>query len=454
MKSDMTKGSIGKHIRSIAIPASIGFLFNTLFNVVDTFYAGQLSTEALSGLTISFPVFIIILSIASGLGNGLSALMSNSIGKKDLNKFHSFILNGLFISLIFGFFLMILAPFIIPFLFNITGVKGESLEYGLQYTNTIFFGSLFFIFNFVLNSILQSQGNSKPFRNYLMLGFFLNLILDPMFIFGWFGLPKMGTAGVAIATIIVQAIGTIYLFYEVRNSELFDFKKFKSQKISFKRNLEILKQGIPAGLNLATIAIGIFIINFYVLKYGGVEGIAAYGSSIRIQQVALLPTIGLNFAIISIVGQNFGAKKLDRVDKTKSKALKYGLIMATIGGLLLFVFAPNLVSIFDNNQNVINIGTTYLRIDTVGFLTYIILNVHISTLQGLKKPSYGLWIALFRQLTPIVVFPFLAEILKLNLNGVWIGIVTINWIATFIIIFITLKIQKEIASKEELSTNS
>lgn len=125
MKSDMTKGSIGKHIRSIAIPASIGFLFNTLFNVVDTFYAGQLSTEALSGLTISFPVFIIILSIASGLGNGLSALMSNSIGKKDLNKFHSFILNGLFISLIFGFFLMILAPFIIPFLFNITGVKGE-----------------------------------------------------------------------------------------------------------------------------------------------------------------------------------------------------------------------------------------------------------------------------------------------------------------------------------------
>ena len=349
---------------------------------------------------------------------------------------------------------MILAPFIIPFLFNITGVKGESLEYGLQYTNTIFFGSLFFIFNFVLNSILQSQGNSKPFRNYLMLGFFLNLILDPMFIFGWFGLPKMGTAGVALATIIVQAIGTIYLFYEVRKSELFDFKKFKSQKISFNRNLEILKQGIPAGLNLATIAIGIFIINFYVLKYGGVEGIAAYGSSIRIQQVALLPTIGLNFAIISIVGQNFGAKKLDRVDKTKSKALKYGLIMATIGGLLLFVFAPNLVSIFDNNQNVISIGTTYLRIDTIGFLTYIILNVHISTLQGLKRPSYGLWIALFRQLTPIVVFPFLAEILKLNLNGVWIGIVTINWIATFIIIFITLKIQKEIASKEELSTNS
>ena len=143
MKSDMTKGSIGKHIRKIAIPASIGFLFNTLFNVVDTFYAGQLSTEALSGLTISFPVFIIILSIASGLGNGLSALMSNSIGKKDLNKFHSFILNGLFISLISGFFLMILAPIIIPFLFNITGVKGESLEYGLQYTNTIFFGSLF-----------------------------------------------------------------------------------------------------------------------------------------------------------------------------------------------------------------------------------------------------------------------------------------------------------------------
>jgi putative MATE family efflux protein len=442
-QSDMTIGPISSHIKKIAIPASIGFLFNTLFNVVDTFYAGQLSTDALSGLTLSFPIFFIIISIASGFGNGLSALLANALGKKDIQRFHTYILHAVIFGLIMGVLFITVIPFAIEPYFNATGASNIVKENGISYTQTIFMGGIFFVFNFILNSILQAQGNAKPFRNYLILGFFLNLILDPLFIFGWFGLPEFGTQGVAIATIIVQAIGSVYLIYNVLKSELFNKKLIAFKNLSIKVMRDLILQGLPASLNLAAVAIGIFIINYYVLQYGDELAVAAYGSALRIQQIALLPTIGLNFAIISIVGQNFGADQLDRVYETKNKALKAGLWIAAIGGILVFIFAPSLIAIFNDAPRIIEVGTLYLRIDTIGFLAYVYINIHVSTLQGVKRPSYGLWIALFRQISPIIVFPFLAEVVGLGLSGVFYGIVFVNWIATFIIVYITFHILKK-----------
>lgn len=442
-KSDMTKGPISGHIKKIAIPASIGFLFNTLFNVVDTFYAGQLSTDALSGLTLSFPIFFIIIAVASGFGNGLSALLSNALGKKDKQLFHTYIFHALIFGIVFAILFITVIPLVIEPYFNITGAVGIAKENGIAYTNMIFMGGGFFVFNFILNAILQSQGNAKPFRNYLMLGFFLNLILDPLFIFGWFGLPEFGTVGVAIATIIVQGVGTLYLAYKVITSELFEHSLLTIKQWSFKKMKDLIFQGLPASLNLATVALGIFIINYYVLEYGDQLAVAAYGSALRIQQIALLPTIGLNFAIITIVGQNFGSKQMDRVYETKNNALKYGLVIAGIGGMLVFIFAPQLIAIFNDTQRIIDVGTLYLRIDTIGFLAYVFINVHVSTLQGVKKPSYGLWIAIFRQLSPVFVFPFLAEIMGLGLSGVFIGIVVVNWTATFIILGVTTHILKK-----------
>lgn len=439
-KSDMTTGPISGHIKKIAIPASIGFLFNTLFNVVDTFYAGQLSTDALSGLTLSFPIFFIIIAISSGFGNGLSALLANALGKKDIHLFHVYLLHAIIFGLVFGVLFLTVIPLVIEPYFNITGAKGIAKDNGIAYTHMIFMGGIFFVFNFILNAVLQAQGNAKPFRNYLVLGFFLNLILDPLFIFGWFGLPEFGTVGVAIATIIVQAIGTTYLMYKVWTSELFERQRLHLKEFSLSKMKDLIVQGLPASLNLATVALGIFIINYFVLEYGDQLAVAAYGSALRIQQIALLPTIGLNFAIIAIVGQNFGARQMDRVYETKNSALKAGLIIAGIGGILVFIFAPSLIAIFNDTPRIIEVGTLYLRIDTVGFLAYVFINIHVSTLQGVKKPTYGLWIAIFRQISPIIVFPLLAEVVGLGLSGVFIGIVVVNWTATFIILWITTRI--------------
>lgn len=448
MQTSLTEAPISKLIKKIAIPASIGFLFNTLFNVVDTFFAGQISTEALSGLSVSFPIFFIIISIASGFGNGLTALISNALGKKDVKLFHELIFNALILGVFFGLLFIFVLPYAVGPLFDIQGVKGIEKQYGMDYSVTIFYGAIFFIINFMFNAILSSQGNTKPFRNYLIIGFFLNVILDPLLIFGWLGLPALGTQGVALATIIVQAFGTCYMTYHVIHSNSFSMQMFKSSRFSLKKIGSILTQSVPATLNLASIAIGAFIINYFVLLYGRETSVAAYGVALRIQQVALLPTIGLNFAVIALIGQNLGANKIPRIFETNRLAMKYGVILAAITGSLIFILSKPLVSIFSSDPNVIAIGSLYIRIDTIGFLSYVIMNILTSSLQGVKKPVYGLIVAFMRQLFPLFIFPLFAITFGLGLEGVWYGVVFINWIATFILFILYLQVFKKIKQKD------
>jgi putative MATE family efflux protein len=448
MKTSLTEAPVSKLIKKIAIPASIGFLFNTLFNVVDTYFAGQISTEALSGLSVSFPIFFIIISIASGFGNGLTALISNALGKKDMKLFHELIFNVLILGVFFGLLFIFVLPYAVGPLFDVQGVKGVEKQFGMDYSVTIFYGAIFFILNFMFNAILSSQGNTKPFRNYLIIGFFLNIILDPLLIFGWLGLPALGTQGVALATIIVQAFGTCYMMYHVIQSDSFSFSMFISSRFSLKKIGSILAQSVPATLNLASIAIGAFIINYFVLLYGRETSVAAYGVALRIQQVALLPTIGLNFAVIALIGQNLGANKISRVFEANRLAMKYGVILAAITGFLIFILAKPMMSIFSSDPDVIAIGSLYIRIDTIGFLSYVIMNILTSSLQGVKKPIYGLIIAFLRQLLPLLVFPLFAVTFGLGLEGVWYGIVFINWIATFILFILYVQVFKKIKEKD------
>jgi putative MATE family efflux protein len=436
-KYDLTEGSILSHVKAIAIPSSVGFFFNTMFNVVDSIYAGQLSTDALAGLSLSFPIFFLIIAIGSGIGNGTSTLSAIAIGKKDVQEYHQLARNSLFMALFVGIALIFLAPFVIEPLFRLTGAQGASLSLGVDYTQTIFYGSLFFLLNAAINGLLASQGNTKPYRNFLILGFFMNLILDPLLIFGWFGLPALGTVGVALATVIVQMFGTIYLAYRWMKSDLFDSSMLRKAKASLATVRALLKQIIPSSLNSATIALGVFIINYFVLLYGGSQTIAAYGAAVRIEQLILLPTIGLNVAVLNIVGQNFGAGKFDRILQARSIVTKVGLAIMLIGIVIIFPTAPYLVQIFNSDPMVIQAGTTYLRIEVFAFLTYVFLNMNISVLQGIKKPNFALWIGMFRQFLPFALFYFLGTTLNLGILGVWWGIVIINWTAVAITLIYT-----------------
>jgi putative MATE family efflux protein len=312
--------------------------------------------------------------------------------------------------------------------------------------NVIIYGGLFQILNFTFNGLLSAQGDTKPFRNFLIIGFFLNIFLDPLFIFGWFGLPALGTAGVAWATVVVQALGTLYLGYAWMKSTLFNAATFNEVRFNRITAGLLVKQGVPVALNNATISIGIFIIQFFIYRFGNDETLAGYGAAIRIEQVFLIPTIGLNIATVAIVGQNYGAKLFDRIETTIKQALKYALILLSVGLIVIWPFAPLLVSAFNSDPDVIAEGALYLRIEGLALFSYSFIGIGSSTLQAIKKPYYALLIGILRQLSPLLVFFVLGELLQLGIQGVWWGIVIINYTAVVLVWLIVSTMLKQLKS--------
>lgn len=447
--SDLTTGSIFHHIKRIAIPSSIGFVFRTLYNVVDTFYAGQLGENALAGLSMSFPVFFMLIALSAGLGTGATALLAIALGKKDKQEFHKLILNAFAIGFSIFVLIMLSSSTVSRFLLQLIGGEGIALEHAISYTNVIFWGSGFFILNQLINGVLSSQGDTKSLRNVLIIGFFLNIFLDPLLIFGWFGLPQMGTSGIALATIITEFTGSVYLLYRLSKSPMFKIDLLKKAKISFIDCLSVLKQSIPASLNMMTIVLGSFIINYFVVKYGGQIALAAYGVAFRIEQLALLPAFGINAATLAIVGQNYGAKNFKRIFETYRIALLTGIAIMTLGIIIIYPFSRYLIGFFNSNEQVIAIGVQYLRIEIFTFYSYVILYISTSILQGLKKPGFIVYIGIFRQAVfPILLFLYLGTVLEWGLLGVWWGIVIVNWSAVLITVTYTLYNLKQLTGNQ------
>jgi putative MATE family efflux protein len=421
---DYTKGNLKKQLITMAIPVSVGFFFNTMFNVVDTFYAGKLSTEALAGMSLSFSVFFLLIAIISGVSTGLSVLLSIASGKKDDSEAKILTANGMFLIFIISIIVSILGYFFSPMLLFALGARGETLNQGSTYVQAIYAGTIFFAFNYTLNALLSSRGVTKPYRNFLIIGFFMNLILNPLFIFGYFGLPRLGTFGVALATIIVQFVGNIYLLYECKKILNISLQSFNLKNFKIKSQFDILAQGLPASLNMITIALGIFVINYFIYQFGNDYAIAGYGVAMRIEQLALLPALGLNTAALTIAGQNFGAHNYDRIRQTYKEAIKIGIMIMTTGMIIIFPLASFLIGIFNDDPRVIFEGSRYLRIEFLAFNAYIILNIGLSILQAIRKPHYAIWIGVYRQIImPLLLFNLFGVIFGWGLVGIWWAII-------------------------------
>ncbi len=434
MTSDLTSAPIPQLVRRLAIPAGTGFFFNTMFNVVDTWYGGRLSTTALAAMSLSFPVFFLILAIGSGVSTGATALIGNALGRGDREEARRYVAQSLSFALIHALVLTAAGLALAPVIFSLMGARGDYLAHALSYMNVIFAGSSFFMLNFVMNAILNSHGNTLAYRNFLIGGFFLNLILDPWFMYGGGGLPALGLAGIALATVLVQCLGIFYLFSQLSRTGSMPSLTLADLRPRWHYFRELFSQGFPSAMNMMTVSLGIFIITWFVGRFGE-QAVAAYGIGTRIEQIALLPVMGLNISTLALTAQNFGAERIDRIRATVQVSLRYGMLLAVSGTVAALLYSRQLMSLFTADPAVIDVGVRFLSVEAYVLPAYVLLYICISAMQGIKMPLFGLVIGLYRQIAgPAVVFHLFTTVMGLGLVGVWWGIFGITWSAALVVV--------------------
>lgn len=431
-------------LKQIAIPASTGMFFNTMYNVVDTFYAGLISTEAISALSLSFMIFFTIVGLGYGFSSAITALIGNANGKGKRFLASLYAHKGIFFMQVLALVLTVVGFIFSPYMFTLLGASGAYLDTAREYMDVILAGTIFFMTNFALNAILVSRGDTKTYRNTLIFGFFANLILNPLFIYGFAFIPAMGIKGIALATVLIQLLNNIYMLKKVMETKLVHFENIRYFFPHKKIYKDLVIQGIPSSMNMLIMAFGSIILMYFVSLYG-VKAVAGYGVGFRVEQLMLLPALGLSSAVLSIVSNNYGAKKYVRVQETLSKALKYGFMISTFGIAFLYTFGKLIVSQFDSDLEVIAYGYEYLLVEVWIFYAYVILFICISTLQAIKKPKMILYIALYRQIIAKYLVAYIFVIwLALDYIYLWVGILVMIYSAAIFAYIYTQNMLKKL----------
>ena len=416
----------------IAIPSSIGTIFQNLYSIVDSIFAGQMISEsALAAIGQIFPIYFVIIALGVGLSIGTTSLIANSIGENNLKNSGKVFSQSFILSIIVSIIITVIGVYFSPSIISSINNDKETLELSIKYINIIFFGSIFIFILMSINSSLSAQGDTKSYRNVLIFSFFLNILLNPILITGKIYsfqiISPLGIEGIAYATIISQFVGIFYLFIKLSKTQIY---KYVHVTIIPHFNIigNILSQGIPASIGMMMIAVGSYILIYFVGIFG-VEAIAGYTSAGRYEQLFFLPLLGLSTATVSIVGQNYGAKQYKRVIETYKKGIKIGVMVLSLLGLIIFLTADIAMNLFTDNANVKQYGSDYLKISALMFPAFPFFFIGNATFQGLKRAIIVMYMAIMRfVLMPLILVSIILYQIGENYNLIFFSLAAMHWI--------------------------
>ncbi|WP_372574795.1 MATE family efflux transporter [Ruegeria jejuensis] len=419
---DLTRGPISGHFRALAIPGAIGMVFNTLYNIVDMFFAGLLSTSAQAGLALGFQAFFLAISVGIGLGAAMSALVGNALGAGETRKARRLAAQGLSYGLVAAGLLALAGLWYGPALIRLVSEPGEYRDAGLRYFHWLLLALPGFLLAFGCNGILQAHGDAVSMQRALMVAFFANIGLNPLLIYGIPGLiPGIGFDGLAVSTVLSQTGVMLFMIRQVLRRRRMRRLRLANLVPRLTAFAEISVQTLPIAVSFMVMLLSGFVMQF-ALKLFGEHAIAGFGIAIRLEQILLLPVLGVTGALLPIASQNFGARDYDRVRMAVFYCWKVGFVMTAIAGPALWIFGRSLLGLFTDDPEVIRVGLSYLRVDSVILPVYMMLFSINSLLQALKRPIWTVWISLYRQAFGVAFFVWLfIGVWGFDEIGVWFG---------------------------------
>lgn len=422
--NDLTRGSITSHLIKLSIPAAMGMIFNTLYNLTDFWFAGMVSDQALAGVSIAGSVFFMIIGIGAGMQTGTTAMIANEVGAGRQDGVRNWLDQALGLGIVVAAICLLAGLWLAPDLIRFLGAEADVEPSAQLYTTIVLAGNITFVLTAVASGALMALGDTISTRNALAIGFFANFALNPLLTFGL----GLGVAGLALSTVLIKALSGLYLLMVLRRR--LNYTPLPGFNFSYWKDL--LYQVLPASFNMMTIILGGFISVSFIGRFGS-DHIAGYAVGLRLEQVLLLPALGLNSAVMAIVGQNHGAGQPVRVLETYKQALLIGVAIAIVCIPVMVFLSPHMLSLFSGNADVIKTGSTYLRIDAIAFFAYVVLFVSVASLQAIKQPIFPMVLGIARQLVvPASINYFLIVVYGMPMISIFITIVTVVLISSVI----------------------
>ncbi|MBP3319611.1 MAG: MATE family efflux transporter [Ruminiclostridium sp.] len=408
---------IGRLLLTMSGPMMISMLIQALYNVVDSMFVSYISEAALTAVSLAYPVQNLMIAVATGTGVGINALLSRNLGEKNFTMANRVAGNAIFLGVVSSILFAVLGVFGSRFYFESQVSDPEIIALGCDY---LFWITLFAIGCFgqvLLSRLLQATGQTFYSMVIQIIGAVLNIILDPILIFGLFGLPAMGVAGAAIATVISQFLGTALGVYYNRKKN----PDITITRANMRPNLPVIGRiysvGLPSILMQTVPSVLIFGLNQILVSFTETAA-AVYGVWFKLQGFAFLPIIGMNNGMVPIVAYNYGARKPQRITKTIRLAVTWALGIMVVAIALFQLVPDKLLSIFQASPDMLTIGVPALRTLSLCFIIGGFTIVASSVFQALGKGLLSMSIAIFRQLLLVLPLAFLFSKLG-GLDLVW-----------------------------------
>lgn len=411
--------SEGRLLLNMSLPMMLSMLVQAMYNVVDSIFVSRIGENALTAVSLAFPLQTLLIALGAGTGVGVNSLLSKALGEKDYEKANKAAMNGIFlffISYLVSAFIGIVGvrPF---YASQIKDAPIEIMDMGIEYLTIVMVASFGLYAQFIFERLLQATGRTFFTMVSQMTGAIINIILDPILIFGYFGLPKMGVAGAAVATIAGQIVGGIIGFiYNIKKNDdiTLSFKGFRPDGHIIGT---IYKVGFPSIIMQSIGSIMTYGMNLILVGLSATAA-AVFGVYFKLQSFFFMPVFGLNNGIIPIVAYNYGAQKKHRMLRT----IKWGMLIAfcfLLVGFVVFETIPGkLLLLFDASENMLGIGIPALRIIAVHFLIAWFCIVAGSVFQAVGNGMYSLYVSVARQL--VVLLPAAYILAKIGgLDLIW-----------------------------------